>query len=56
VNEDAGGYRANYAYAWDVVEIGAPSALDRFCSLRLDIVTIAGDHKAVAGLLRSSDG
>ena len=40
------GYRAIYAYAWDLAEIGTPSALDRFCSLGLDTVTIAGSYHA----------
>jgi hypothetical protein len=29
---------------------GVLSTLDRCCSLRLDTVTIAGDHRAVPGL------
>jgi hypothetical protein len=33
-------------YAWDLAEIGMPSTLDRFCSLGLDTVTIAGSYHA----------
>jgi hypothetical protein len=44
------GYRAIYASVWNPVAIGAPSTLDRCCSLRLDTVIIAGDHRAVPGL------
>jgi hypothetical protein len=40
------GYRAIYAYAWNLAEIRTPSALDRFCSLGLDTVTIAGSYHA----------
>jgi hypothetical protein len=39
-------YRAIYAYAWDLAEIGVSSALERFGSLGLDTVTIAGSYHA----------
>ena len=35
-------YKAIYAYAWDLAEVGASSALERFASLGLDTVTVAG--------------
>lgn len=40
------GYRAIYAYAWDLVEVGVSAALERFGSLGLDTVTIAGSYHA----------
>jgi len=40
------GYKAIYAYAWDIAEIGAAKALDRFGALGLDTVTIAGSYHA----------
>lgn len=40
------GYKAIYAYAWDLAETGAPAALDRFRSLGLDTVTVAGSYHA----------
>ncbi len=39
-------YRAVYACAWDLAEIGVSSALDRFGSLGLDTVTAAGSYHA----------
>ena len=35
-------YQAIYAYAWDLAEVGASTALERFASLGLDTVTLAG--------------
>ena len=40
------GYKAIYAYPWDLSEIGASLALRRFASLGLDTVTIAGSYHA----------
>ena len=40
------GYKAIYAYAWDVAEIGVNAAVDRFLALGLDTVTIAGSYHA----------
>ncbi|MBV9532632.1 MAG: hypothetical protein JO283_16620 [Bradyrhizobium sp.] len=40
------GYKAIYAYAWDVAETGCDAAIDRFLSLGLDTVTIAGAYHA----------
>ena len=40
------GYKAIYAYPWDVAEIGASAAVDRFVGLGLDTVTIAGSYHA----------
>jgi len=40
------GYRAIYAYAWDLAEVGAPDALERFQALGLDTVTVAGSYHA----------
>ena len=40
------GYKAIYAYAWDVAEIGVSAAVDRFLGLGLDTVTIAGSYHA----------
>ena len=39
-------YKAIYAYAWDLAEIGVASAAARFRSLGLDTVTIAGSYHA----------
>src|SRR6516165_6649651 len=40
------GYKAIYAYPWDLTEVGASLALKRFASLGLDTVTIAGSYHA----------
>ena len=40
------GYKAIYAYAWDIAEIGVSAAVDRFLALGLDTVTIAGSYHA----------
>jgi len=40
------GYRAIYAYAWDLAEVGVSAALNRFGSLGLDTVTVAGSYHA----------
>ena len=40
------GYKAIYAYAWDVAEIGVSAAVDRFLALGLDTVTIVGSYHA----------
>jgi hypothetical protein len=40
------GYKAIYAYAWDVAEIGVSAAVDRFVRLGLDTVTIVGSYHA----------
>ena len=40
------GYRAIYAYPWDLAEIGAQAAIERFASLGLDTVTVAGSYHA----------
>jgi len=40
------GYKAIYAYAWDLAELGVSAALERFGSLGLDTVTIAGSYHA----------
>ncbi len=40
------GYRAVYAYAWDLAEAGVSAAIDRFRALGLDTVTIAGSYHA----------
>jgi hypothetical protein len=40
------GYKAIYAYAWDLAESGVAGALDRFRSLGLDTVTVAGSYHA----------
>ena len=39
-------YKAIYAYAWDLAESGASGAVDRFASLGLDTVTLAGSYHA----------
>ena len=39
-------YKAIYAYAWDVAEIGVSAAVDRFLGLGLDTVTIVGSYHA----------
>ena len=39
-------YKAIYAYAWDLAEIGVASAAARFRALGLDTVTIAGSYHA----------
>ena len=40
------GYRAIYAYAWDIAEISVAKAIERFRSLGLDTVTMAGSYHA----------
>ncbi len=40
------GYKAVYAYGWDVAEIGVTAAVDRFLGLGLDTVTIVGSYHA----------
>jgi hypothetical protein len=40
------GYKAIYAYAWDLAETGVSEALDRFLGLGLDTVTVAGSYHA----------
>ena len=40
------GYKAIYAYAWDLAESGVSEALGRFGALGLDTVTIAGSYHA----------
>jgi hypothetical protein len=40
------GYKAIYAYAWDLAETGVSAAIDRFLALGLDTVTIAGSYHA----------
>jgi len=40
------GYRAIYAYAWDLAEVGVSRAIDRFLALGLDTVTVAGSYHA----------
>ena len=40
------GYKAIYAYAWDLAETGVSEALDRFLALGLDTVTLAGSYHA----------
>jgi hypothetical protein len=40
------GYKAIYAYAWDLAEIGAADAASRFQGLGLDTITIAGSYHA----------
>jgi len=39
-------YKAIYAYEWDLAESGVSAAVDRFRSLGLDTVTIAGSYHA----------
>jgi hypothetical protein len=39
-------YKAIYAYAWDLAEIGAADASTRFQGLGLDTITIAGSYHA----------
>ena len=39
-------YKAIYAYAWDVADIGVSAAVDRFVRLGLDTVTIVGSYHA----------
>ena len=39
-------YKAIYAYAWDLAETGVSEALDRFLTLGLDTVTVAGSYHA----------
>jgi hypothetical protein len=39
-------YKAIYAYAWDLAEVGLASAAARFRGLGLDTVTIAGSYHA----------
>ena len=39
-------YKAIYAYPWDIAEIGVAKAIDRFRSLGLDTVTMAGSYHA----------
>ena len=40
------GYKAIYAYPWDLAEIGVSAAIDRFLALGLDTVTVAGSYHA----------
>jgi hypothetical protein len=40
------GYKAIYAYAWDIAEVGAGEAAKRFGALGLDTITIAGSYHA----------
>lgn len=40
------GYKAIYAYPWDIAEVGAGEAAGRFASLGLDTITIAGSYHA----------
>jgi hypothetical protein len=40
------GYKAIYAYAWDLAETSGSEALDRFLALGLDTVTVAGSYHA----------
>src|SRR5271166_410560 len=40
------GYKAIYAYPWDIAETGVNAAVDRFLALGLDTVTIAGSYHA----------
>jgi hypothetical protein len=40
------GYKAIYAYAWDIAEVGAGEAARRFEALGLDTITIAGSYHA----------
>src|SRR5580658_1332124 len=40
------GYKAIYAYPWDLVETGLSAAIDRFQALGLDTVTVAGSYHA----------
>ena len=40
------GYKAIYAYPWDLVETGLGAAIDRFQALGLDTVTVAGSYHA----------
>ena len=39
-------YKAIYAYPWDLAEAGVSAALERFTSLGLDTVTVAGSYHA----------
>ncbi len=39
-------YKAIYAYAWDLAEIGVDAAIDRFAALGLDTVTVGGGYHA----------
>ncbi|MBM3521107.1 MAG: hypothetical protein FJX63_10160, partial [Alphaproteobacteria bacterium] len=39
-------YRAIYAYAWDLAEVGVPAAARQFTGLGLNTVTIAGSYHA----------
>ena len=40
------GYKAIYAYPWDLAESGVSDALGRFAELGLDTVTVAGSYHA----------
>jgi len=40
------GYKAIYAYPWDLAETGVPDAVGRFQALGLDTVTVAGSYHA----------
>ena len=40
------GYKAIYAYPWDLAETGVSAAVDRFLALGLDTVTVAGSYHA----------
>ena len=39
-------YKAIYAYAWDLAEIGVPAAVAKFRNLGLDTVSVAGSYHA----------
>jgi len=39
-------YKAIYAYAWDIAELGVVKSVERFRSLGLDTVTMAGSYHA----------
>lgn len=36
-------YKAIYAYAWDIADIGVAAAIDQFKSLGLNTVSMAGE-------------
>ncbi len=40
------GYKAIYAYPWDIAETGVSAAVERFVALGLDTVTIVGSYHA----------
>ena len=39
-------YKSIYTYAWDLAETGVAAAIDEFCELGLDTVTLAGSYHA----------